>query len=172
MGVTVMKRFGVAIVAGLCVLGLTVPKAQAQNPWFQVRPGLTLQQAAFNVAVMGQALQNVPTWAFGSNAGFISPGLAARLTSTASPYVNPYASMYANPYLASQYSSLYGGGYPYYQDPNGAALYGSSQVIKSQGQFMVDQQQAYLMREQVRQSRMDTRLKMLDEYLYERERTP
>src|SRR5713101_1803111 len=48
------KRLGLAAMLGLAVLAVTGPKAHGQSPYFQVRPGLTLQQAAFNVAVMGQ----------------------------------------------------------------------------------------------------------------------
>jgi hypothetical protein len=51
-------------------------------------------------------------------------------------------------------------------------LSGASDVISSQGQFMVSQQQAYLMKEQVMQARIDTRRKRFDENLYEREVGP
>jgi hypothetical protein len=37
------------------------------NPNFLLAPGLTLQQAAFNTAVLGRAYQNVPPYALGYN---------------------------------------------------------------------------------------------------------
>ncbi len=58
--------------------------------------------------------------------------------------------------------------YPNYNGVYGGFLSGAADVINSQGQFMVSQQQAYQMREQVRQAKIDTRRKNLDEYLYER----
>jgi len=51
-------------------------------------------------------------------------------------------------------------------------LSGAADVINSQGQFMTDQQQAFKMREQVRQASIDTRKKNFDEYLYERALAP
>jgi hypothetical protein len=63
-----------------------------------------------------------------------------------------------NPY---GYSSVY---------PN--YLSGAADVINSQGQMMVDQQQAFLMKEQVRSAKIDNRRRALDESLYERAVTP
>jgi hypothetical protein len=65
------------------------------------------------------------------------------------------------PYNPYSYPSLY---------PN--YLSGAADVISSQGQLMVDQQQAFLGREQVRSAKIDNRRKALDEYLYERAVTP
>lgn len=73
-------------------------------------------------------------------------------------------------------NSYYPPPYPYYPgytyDPYGGYLSGGADVINAQGQFMVSTQQAYLMREQVRQARIESRRKSFDEYLYERERRP
>src|ERR1700757_2806301 len=58
-----LKRFGVSALLGFAALAFTASRSQAQfygNPFFQVRPGLTLGQAAFNISVLGQARQNVP----------------------------------------------------------------------------------------------------------------
>jgi hypothetical protein len=49
---------------------------------------------------------------------------------------------------------------------------GAADVINAQGQMMVSQQQAFLMKEQVRSSKIDNRRKALDESLYERAVTP
>jgi len=167
------KRSGMAAVLSLAVAALTVPQAHGQSPFFQVRPGLSLQQAAFNVAVMGQALQNVPPYAFGVNPyprTLVNPG--ATMTSyAANPYISPYASLYGNPYTGGDYASQYG--YPYgYSDPNAASLYGSASVINSQGKFMVSQQQAFLMQQQYRTEQINNRRRLFDEYLYEREKMP
>src|SRR5262249_33495510 len=94
-----MKQSATAAVLGLA---LTVPKVDGQlNPYFQVRPGLTLQQAASNVAGMGQAMQNVPPYALGFNPyrGMIANSGAAAMYANAdtNPYMNPYtASMFSN----------------------------------------------------------------------------
>ncbi len=62
--------------------------------------------------------------------------------------------------------------WPQYNGPYGGYLSGAADVINAQGQMMVSQQQAYLMREQVRQASIDTRRKNMDEYLYERAVAP
>jgi hypothetical protein len=138
------------------MLAMNLPQAHSQNPFFQARPGLTLQQYAANLATLSQAVSPV------------NPFLAG---------ANPYASLYANAAASSAYGSPYGGGYggygyPYYYDPYGGYLHGAADVINSQGRLMVNQQQAYQMREQVRQDMVATRRKVFDEYLYEREKTP
>jgi hypothetical protein len=62
--------------------------------------------------------------------------------------------------------------YAYAQSIYPNYLSGAADVIDSQGQMMVSQQQAYLMKEQVRSARIDNRRKSLDESLYERAVTP
>jgi hypothetical protein len=180
---SVTKRIGLAAVLGLAVLVGAGPRANAQNlQYFQLRPGLTVQQYTHNLAAIGQALQNVPPYAFGFNpyrgGGGFSP-YAAALNNQAALYSSPYLGGYANPYNTASLSSYgnggYGGGYgsyPYYEDPAAGYLRGGAEVINAQGRFMVSQQQAYQMREQYRQAKIDTRRKAFDEYLYEREKTP
>src|SRR5947209_16438679 len=77
------------------------------------------------------------------------------------------------PVVDSSYASY---PYPYYPgynyDPYGGYLRGAADVINAQGKFLVNTQQAYLTREQVRQARLDSRRRSFDEYLYERERRP
>jgi hypothetical protein len=66
-------------------------------------------------------------------------------------------------------------GYPYYPNylgPAGGYLSGASDVIGSQGQFLIDLEQRKLLGEDVKRSKLDTRRKTLDEYLYERANTP
>jgi hypothetical protein len=72
------KWTGVAALAALTLLGLAPRRAEAVinplfqvpfgvNPYFRVRPGLTLSQAYYNVAAMGQAYAQVPPYALGYN---------------------------------------------------------------------------------------------------------
>jgi hypothetical protein len=149
---------GITIVPVLVVLLLIIAhKASAQN--FRVGAGMTTQQ--FNQTRV----------AFGVSP-FAAQGFASLVNSPAA--ANPYASLLANPYGLGNgaYSSPYGYGGYYYQDPAGAYLQGGAAVIKSQGEFMRNQMEAFALREQVREARTLNRRKALDEDLYERERTP
>jgi hypothetical protein len=163
------KWIGPAAGLALALLVWSAPKADGQNP-NPVRRGVAAQQAALNIAAIGQGL--------GNNA-------FPQLTSNplGAPSINPYASIYSNPY-ASMTSSPYATspgyeGSPYYNpymynyyDPYGGYLRGAADVINAQGRFLVNTQQAYLTREQVRSERIANRRKVFDEYLYEREKTP
>src|SRR6516225_2921634 len=76
-----MKTFatwiGLTALAGLALASVAAPPAQAQfrrwgapqgvNPFFQISPGLNVQQAAYNVSTMGRAFSNVPPYALGFN---------------------------------------------------------------------------------------------------------
>jgi hypothetical protein len=173
----VAKGVRVAVL-GIGTLALSVPAARAQSPYFQVRPGLSLQQYAFNLATVGRALSNFPPYSsFNSPfARFGNYGAALSPYANMNAYANPYASMYANPSGGgdpnSAYSNGYGGYNWWYEDPNGAYLRGAAEVINSQGRFMVNQMQAYSLKEQVRSERIANRRRILDEYLYEREKLP
>src|SRR5262249_19264789 len=59
-----------------------------------------------------------------------------------------------------------------YSGPVGVYWRGAGDVIKSEGEFMTSQQQAYLQREQVRQAKIASRRKAFDENLYERAKAP
>lgn len=178
------KRSGVAVILGLALLALSALEARAQraNPNYQVRPGLTLRQAAFNIATIGQAFSNVPPYALGFNPyvrAAVYGGGPSFGNQAAGGLANPYASLYANPYgLGAGYGAGYdasGYGNPYlssYYDPYYGYLRGGADVINSQGKFLMSTQQAYLTREQVRSERLANQRKVFDEYLYEREKTP
>jgi hypothetical protein len=76
-------RTVLTILVGLAVAGTIAPRARAQtrvvmpgvpslasqaiNPNFRLAPNLTIGQAAFNTTMAGQALQQVPAFAFGFN---------------------------------------------------------------------------------------------------------
>ena len=77
-------------------------------------------------------------------------------------------------------SAYGGGGYgynpynPYYSgaDPYGGYLNGMASVITSQGQYLINTQQAYQIKEQTRSAQLDNRRKTFDEWMYERANTP
>ncbi len=56
-------------------------------------------------------------------------------------------------------------GYPWSISP-------AADIIRAQGQLLLDVQQAYLMREQVKQLKFETRRKQLEQWLWERENLP
>jgi hypothetical protein len=55
-----------------------------------------------------------------------------------------------------------------YNGPYGGYMSGTSDVINAQGSFAVQQQEAVMERERIKQARIETRRKALDEDLYER----
>lgn len=64
-------------------------------------------------------------------------------------------------------------GYPYGTgDPYGGYMNGAASAITAQGQYYINTQQAYLIKEQVRQAQMDNHRRAYDEWLYERANTP
>ena len=73
---------------------------------------------------------------------------------------------FANPYYGT---GFYG---PYIEDPLSGFLSGTANVIGAQGQWMKDVQSADMTKEQVRQTKIDTRRKNFDEWQYERKNTP
>jgi hypothetical protein len=71
------------------------------------------------------------------------------------------------------YRGYYPGYYPgYYMNANTGNLYGTSQIINSQGKFLLQTQQAKLMDQDVKQTKLDTRRKTLEEWKYERDTLP
>jgi hypothetical protein len=63
-------------------------------------------------------------------------------------------------------------GWGYGGDPYGGYLQGAASVINAQGQYLINTQQAYLTKEQVRSAQMDNRRKAFDEWMYEKANTP
>jgi hypothetical protein len=197
---TMFRRIGVMALVTGAALALTAPPARAQvtfsggyTPFFRVRPGLTLQQMAYNLNTIYGVRSQYSPYVLGYNPyrGFnygpytppINPYANSLYANPYAAYTNPYAaaSLYSNPYSSSPgyggggydnslYSNPYSGGY--YQDPYNGYLTGAASVINAQGRFLVNNQQALQMREQVLQDRQTTRRRIFDEYLYEREHTP
>jgi hypothetical protein len=147
-------RIAVAVLYFAAPPALLAPWLRAQSPLYRTGPGMNLQQ----FMNQGPGLNG-----FSSFSG--SPAFNANPNATASMVSSPYASAYSSPYSSNGY-----GQYSY--DPFSGYLHGSADVINAQGKFMTNQQQAFEMREQVRQETIVTRRKVFDEYLYEREKAP
>jgi len=81
---------------------------------------------------------------------------------------NPYSggSSYGNSMTSSGYSS---GNNPYMPsyDPYASALMGAADIINSQGKVLINNELSWLMHEQQKQARIETRRKLFDEYSYE-----
>ena len=180
------RQIGIAAVLGLAVGALTGGEVRGQNRTPRAGQGTILPSSQSNLALSASLQQALLATTLGLNpyAGF---GNVASLSSAYAAGVNPNAALYSNPYSAANpAASLYGGyssagqyASPYgnpsgslYQDPNGAYLSGGASVINAQSRFLVSEQLAYQMREQVRGERVANRRKIFEEYLYEREKTP
>ena len=128
-----VHQLGAAVLAGLLVLGGFAPAVQAApwrpnfpvapvtpvNPNFQIAPGLTLNQAAYNTAVIGRAISNIPPYALGYNpytAPVISSGPVVNTGGYPSPLLTGtgYGSGLGYGSTLSTYPGLQGtaGGYP------------------------------------------------------------
>jgi hypothetical protein len=185
-----MRRASLPAVLGLAALVLGATTAHAQvfvSPFFQVRPGLTLAQAAYNISVLGQALQNVPPYVYGINPypRVAITGSGGYGSSYGAGYGSPYGSvyngayggaagMYGSPYAsgANGYASPYGSSSSPSYDPTSSYLSASASIINAQGDFMVKQQQALKLYEQVRSDRIENRRQAFAQDLYERDKTP
>jgi hypothetical protein len=88
-----------------------------------------------------------------ANAGYMS---SVPYTAPNNPF-NPYG---------------YGYGYGYYPGAVGGYLQGAASVISSQGQFAINQQQAILVREDIKSARIANKQKAMEQYLWERQNMP
>jgi hypothetical protein len=120
-----MRSFRSFLIVGaiaLAVVVLTNNTSQAQarvlpnsqsivNPYYRVAPGLPLNQAAYNIRVLGQAYSRVPPWVYGYNP-YPAPVIVT------SPYypspVYPYAYSPYPTYAYPSYAYPYGGYPPFY----------------------------------------------------------
>jgi hypothetical protein len=190
-----VTRPRIAAVAAAAAMALAVNAANAQvplpntatmvNPAFRVNPNLTLNQWAFNNTVAARTISQYPPWAFGYNPyppAVVNP-YASSLYGSFAPAYNPYlgngyggnATLSTN-YLGSPgYDSSYGGYSPYssYYDPyGGSVLRGVADIVGAQGRFAVNIQEANVTKQRARQSEIDTRRKIFEEWQYERANTP
>lgn len=167
---------------------------QAINPNFRISPTLTLPQAAFNTAVAGQAISQIPAFAFGFNpypqflnvgpsfpvvnplgTSALSTGIGNAALSTAGGLGLGGASLATSPYggggyggggYGGGYGSPYGGGY--YEDPYTGYLRGVASVTNADGNFLNQVQQARLLQTQADLSKLDLRRRIIEEAALER----
>jgi hypothetical protein len=181
----IRKQWGVLLVASVGALAVVAGDGFAQrytgpffggvNPYFSVPAAMNLQQQLAYTQLLGRAYGTVPH--YGSPYGnayanpytaYTTPYAAATMTSTAYPGYDPSGQ---NPY------SPYGGGganpyYGYSESPTGGYLRGSADVINATGRFLVNQEQANLLKEQVKREKLETRKRWIANWLYERENLP
>lgn len=81
------------------------------NPNYYIAPGLTINQYAYNMAVLGQGLSYMPPWAFGYNP-YPAPVINYRPLFPTYVY-NPYISPYWNPVRYNPYANFAYGAYYY-----------------------------------------------------------
>ena len=103
----------------------------------------------------------------------LSPASAQFMT-TAPGLPNPFPPPRpSGPY--SPYMNM-GGFFPWnpysYGDAYGGYFSGAADVINAQGQYLINNQQAFLLREKVRSAMIDNKRKTFDEWLYERANLP
>ena len=189
-----LRRWVPAILASVVVFGGLASRGQAQinfpiqpipvNPNFQVAPGLTLNQAAYNTAVIGRAIAQVPPYAFGYNPYPPRIGSTAPILNSVA-YVPPMsypgggapttATLTTNPYgfdSTAMSAPSYGGPYngpPYgSEDPVAGFLRGTSDVIAATGDYYKNVQKARIIQTQADEGRVDYRRRLIDEARYER----
>jgi hypothetical protein len=80
-------------------------------------------------------------------------------------FVNAASTAYCQTIISTPYTRYYG-------DPYGGYMHGVADVIRSQGQFMIDRQQSLLVREEVRSKKLEYRKKELEQWLWERQNMP
>lgn len=99
---------------------------------------------------------------------------SAQFMTTVPGLPNPYAPRPSGPYNPYMNNPGYFPYNPYYYggDPYGGYLSGTADVINAQGQYLINNQQAYLLREKVRTAQIENKRRTFDEYLYERANLP
>jgi hypothetical protein len=150
------------------------------NPYNYYDPYGNSRQAAFNIALAGRAMSQVPAFALGYNpysqVGSTGYAYGSPISAYGGAYggtagYNPAA--YSSPgYTSPGYGSGYGTGSSSYSDPDSAFVQAAASVINADGRFRINKQQANLLGEQVRSAHIDNNRKAFDEFLYERSNTP
>jgi hypothetical protein len=155
-----MRRSGIAAV--VVAMALAAPAAQA---------GIPIIPPEF----FGRA--NIPRQFFPR----INPSLlnlnrfeTARSLRFASPAFNPLlaGSLFSGGFGSSLDGSGYGNPYGYSYDPYGGAFMGYADIINAQGKFMVNREESFGTREKTKQAKIETRRRIIDEWMYERANTP
>ena len=148
--------------------------------------GLLLLAAVAPVDAQGVALGGGVNLGGGmGGGGFAMPGAAgfANAGMAKAPVFNPFQNLVNNPYggpTATMTSEGYGGqpggyggyGNYIYPDPYGGYLKGAAEAINAQGKFLIQTQQAYLMKEQVKAAQAANHRAAIEEWLWERANLP
>jgi hypothetical protein len=201
-------RLLAAVLAVLATVGsvqAALPFSMRQQPvlpinvnW-QIAPGLTARQFAYNTATIGQGLAMVPPYAMGFNpypSPIISTGPIVNSPFLSSSY-GSWGGGYGggSPYLAGAYGGGYGGGgygggptlttsgggygggYDYnpyvpYYDPYGGALRGLADLTNAQGNYLKQTQEARIKQNQADEGKLELRRKIWEEAEWERKHTP
>jgi hypothetical protein len=184
------RWFGAAALSGLAFLGLLVPQAQAQrrpifvpmlgtpgvgvNTNYWMNPYTTLQQQAFNTAILGNALSTIPPYALGFNpyiGGFGFGGSPLLNAGAYSPYGYGGASL-----LSGGYGGYGGYGYGYYAGPGTNPYYGylrgAADITSANAEYQKTIQQARELRAKAKIAELDARRRAFDEIDYERNKRP
>jgi hypothetical protein len=146
------------------------------NPFNYFDPYGSSRQAAFNIALYGGAMSQVPPYALGYNPyqmGYAAFPYGSPALGYGGTLTNNLAASYASPGYGSGYNgSGYSNSYMPYYDPVSGFLQGAAGVTSAEGKFRINNQQANLQREQVGSAHIDNRRKAFDEFLHERANTP
>jgi len=138
-----------------------------RNP--QIAPGVSLQQFAFNVRVIGNSYRNIPPYLLGYNPyiryAYYTPPYGSGYFQPAVYNPSPGFSM-GTPYMGG-YGS--GGGYmPYYGGNAYTGGYSGGGVDALTGQSTGAGNSGYDYTQQAQQARLDTRKKLVDTHAYVR----
>jgi hypothetical protein len=156
------------------------------NPYNYYDPYGYSRQAAFNIGLYGRAMSQVPPYALGFNpypqivnqpyyppytpGPFYGGGYGGgSIVNNPAAYTSPG---YGSPGFSPGWDPGYTNGYQPFYDPFSGFLQGAASVISADGRFRINNQQANLMREQVRSAHIDNNRKAFDEFLYERANRP
>jgi hypothetical protein len=166
---TIIKRIVVPV--GLVLLLGALPLTEAFG-----QGGINVGGGVHVGGGLGGGAWNMPGGQGGVNAG--AAGKAAPLNPLQTLLTNPAAGFAT---MTSQtYAPPSGGqtGYsPYYgayiaPDPYGGYLKGAAEVINSQGRYLLNVQQAYLMKEDLKRAQLANRRAAYEEWLWERANLP
>jgi hypothetical protein len=184
------KFLGVATLATMTALSLAAHPALAQRAptAARVTPAAATMPMLARATVQAQAMRM-----FNPGSQPFNLGSGSLLAATFSPFpsaalglygsgsmtsVSPYGTAYpSNPALNS--TSPYGSGNPYdpyansyYPDPYGGGLQGAAAAISAQGKYEQAQARSRILNQSVEQEKINTRHRILEEWLYERALTP
>jgi hypothetical protein len=182
-----VRWFGAAALGSLAVLGVLVPQAQAQrqfifapalgspgvgvNTNYWLNPYTTLQQQAYNTAVVGSALSTIPPYWLGFNPypQYVTYGYGGY-----SPYgYGGYGSLLSTGYGGTGgYGSPPPGGYGGSGTSPYGYLRGAAELTTANAQYQKTLEEARGLRAKTQVAELDARRRRVDEIEYERSKQP